>query len=369
MAKPHRFRFDLKLLAAASALVVIGVIMVFDTSSALAADKLADPFHFALNQIGGAVIGLLAMLAVAAAGQALYEQKWAVFGLLGLSYGLLALSLTMPEVASTHRWIVLAGIRFQPSELAKIAVILFLARAAADADGRINEPKAFLPAVAALGGVVLLILLEPDFGTAVLTFGVGGLLLLIGGVRWKRFLVIGLAAVPVFVTFVLLSPYKIVRVLEFFTKNKDLQKASYQVEQSRLAVASGGLFGASFGEGTQKYFLPAPHTDFIFSVVAEELGLLGSLVVLGLFLVLIWRGLAISLKAPTFASQLVAAGLTFLLAFQALINISVVLGLTPAKGVPLPLISFGRSSLLCSLLAVGILLHISKRRPAARGNA
>jgi cell division protein FtsW len=368
MAVFRHFRIDLTLFLAALILTVIGVIMVFDTSSALAADKLANPFHFALNQLIGAGLGVALMLALAAAEKPLYEYKWFVFGLLGLAYALLAACLTMPEVAYTHRWIIFAGFRFQPSELAKIALVLFLARVASASSERLNESKVFLPAVAVLGGAVLLILLEPDFGTAVLTFAVGSLLLLIGGVRWKKFLTLGLAAVPVFILFVLLAPYRLLRILEFFTKNKDLQAASYQVDQSRLAVAAGGLFGASFGEGTQKYFLPAPHTDFIFSVIAEELGLLGTLVILGLFVVLVWRGLAISMKAPTFSSQLIAAGLTFLLAIQALLNVSVVLGLAPAKGVPLPLVSFGRSSLLCSLLAVGILLHISKRKAAPRGN-
>ncbi len=365
----RRLRFDLTLFLAALILAVIGVIMVFDTSSALAAEKLSSPFHFAFNQLGGAVAGVVLMLAVAAAGKPVYEKKGFVYALLAGSLGLLALALALPEVAFTHRWIVVAGFRFQPSELAKIALVLYLARTASEAGDRINEAKVFLPAVGILAGAVLLILLEPDFGTAVLTFGVGILLLLIGGVRWKSFLAVAAASVPVFVLFILLAPYRLLRILEFVTKNKDLQKASYQVDQSLLAVASGGLFGASFGEGTQKYFLPASHTDFIFSVVAEELGLLGALVVLGLFLVLVWRGLAVSLKAPTFGSQLVAAGLTFMLAVQALVNVSVVLGLFPAKGVPLPLVSFGRSSLLCSLLAVGILLHISKRRPAARGGA
>ncbi|MDD8027332.1 MAG: putative peptidoglycan glycosyltransferase FtsW [Acidobacteriota bacterium] len=363
----RRFRFDPTLFLAALILVVLGVIMVFDTSSALAADKLSKPFHFAFNQLGGAALGLVLVLGLTAVRKPLYENKWFVYGLLGLTILLLAAVLAMPEVAYTHRWLVFAGIRFQPSELAKISLILFLARIVSLSRERINEPKVLLPAVGILGGAVLLILLEPDFGTALLTFATGILLLHIGGVRWKNFLAIGLGSIPVFVLFVLLAPYRLLRVLEFVTKNKDLQKASYQVYQSQLAVAAGGLFGVSFGEGTQKYFLPAPHTDFIFSVIAEEMGLLGTLAILGVFIVLVWRGLAVSMKATTYSSQIIAAGLTFLLAVQALVNVSVVLGLVPAKGVPLPFVSFGRSSLLCSLLAVGILLHISQRKGTARG--
>ncbi|MCX6560395.1 MAG: putative peptidoglycan glycosyltransferase FtsW [Candidatus Aminicenantes bacterium] len=363
----RRYGFDWTLFLAALILVTIGVIMVFNASSAIATDKLNKPFHFAFNQVGGAAFGFILILILVAVRKPFYESKWVVYGLLGLTYGLLALCLTMPEVAATHRWIIVAGIRFQPSELAKLSLIIFLARVISSSRDRTNDLKVFLPAVFALGGAVLLILIEPDFGTALLTFLIGALLLHIGGLRWKNFFYLGLISIPVFAMFILVAQYRIVRVLEFFTKNKDLQRASYQVAQSKLAVGAGGLFGASFGEGTQKYFLPAPHTDFIFSVIAEELGLIGTLAILGLFAVIVWRGLTISMKATTYVSQLIAAGMTFLLAIQALVNVSVVLGLSPAKGVPLPLVSFGRSSLLCSLLAIGILLHISQRKGEVRG--
>lgn len=363
----RRYGFDWPLLFASLVLTAIGVVMVFNASSAIATDKLSKPFHFAVGQLSGAAAGLILLLAVVSIRRPLYESRWAVYGLLGLTFGLLALCLTMPTVADTHRWLVLAGIRFQPSELAKLSLILFLARVASASGERINDLKVFLPAVAALGAAVFLILIEPDFGTALLTFLIGVLVLHLGGVRWKNFLYLGLVAVPVFALFIVVAQYRLVRVLEYFTKNKDLQRASYQVDQSIMAIGAGGLFGASFGEGTQKYVIPAPHTDFIFSVIAEELGLLGTLLVLGLFAVIVWRGLTISMKAPTFASQLIAAGMTFLLGIQALVNVSVVCGLSPAKGVPLPFVSFGRSSLICSLLAVGILLHISQRRGEVKG--
>ncbi len=368
MAVYRRFGFDWTLFLATLILVAIGVVMVFNASSAVATDKMGKPFHFAFNQFAGAAAGLVLLLLLISIRKPLYESKWVVYGLLGLSFGLLALCLTMPTVADTHRWIVVAGIRFQPSELAKLSLILFLARIASTSRERINDLVVFLPAVATLGAAVFLILIEPDFGTALLTFLIGALVLHLGGVRWKNFLYTGLVAVPVFALFIVVAQYRLVRVLEFFTKNKDLQRASYQVDQSIMAIGAGGLFGASFGEGTQKYVIPAPHTDFIFSVIAEELGLLGTLLVLGLFAVIVWRGLTISMKAPTFAAQLIAAGMTFLLGIQALVNISVVCGLGPAKGVPLPLVSFGRSSLVCSLLAVAVLLHISQRRGEAKGS-
>jgi cell division protein FtsW len=363
----RRFGFDKILFLVVLILITTGVIMVFDSSSALATDKYHRPFYFLFNQFGGAAGGFIILLGLVSFRRPFYENRIIVYGLLGLTYILLALCLAMPEVAHTHRWINMFGIRFQPSELAKLSLIIFLAHVAAKAKDRINEPKVFGPAAAALFGAVLLILLEPDFGTAALTLLMGIIVLHIGGVRMRNFAWLGLAAVPTFFLFLIVAQYRIDRIVEFFARTKDLQKASFQVAQSKLAVGAGGILGQSFGEGTQKlFFLPCPHTDFIFAVIAEELGLVGALAVLAAFFVIVWRGLAISMKATTFSAQLIAAGISFLLGIQTLINVTVVLGLSPAKGVPLPLISFGRSSLICSLLAVAVLLHISSRKGESR---
>ncbi len=361
----RRLGFDKTLFLAALALVSTGILMVFDASGALATDKYQQPFYFLFNQLGGAVGGFFLLLAVVSIRWPFYEKKILVYGLLASTCGLLILCLSMPEVAHTHRWLTFLSIRFQPSELAKVSLVVFLAHYVGANKDRINEPKVFLPPALVLLGIVLLVLLEPDFGTAVLLFLLGSLVLAIGGVRFRNFALLGLTAVPLFLVFLFLARYRIDRILEFLAKSKDLQKASFQVAQSKLAVGAGGLLGTSFGEGTQKlFFLPCPHTDFIFAVIAEEMGLVGALAVLAVFILIVWRGLAISLKATNLVAQLTAAGLTFGLALQALVNITVVLGLSPAKGVPLPLVSFGRSSLVCSILAVGILLHISQRKEA-----
>ncbi|MGD0782691.1 MAG: putative peptidoglycan glycosyltransferase FtsW [Candidatus Aminicenantales bacterium] len=366
MEMVRRFGFDKTLFLIALILVAAGVLMVFDASGALA-NKYHQPFYFLFNQLGGAVGGIILLFAVISIKVPFYENRVFVFGLLGITYVLLALCFAMPEVANTHRWLNIARVRFQPSELAKLSLILFLANYVQWFKDRINELKIFLPAAAVLFAAVLLILLEPDFGTAALTMALGGLVLFLGGARLRHFLYLGAAVVPTFFVFLLLAHYRITRVLEFFAGAKDLDKASFQVAQSKLAVGAGGVLGTSLGEGTQKlFFLPCPHTDFIFSVIAEELGLLGALSVLALFAIIIWRGLSISFKATTMAAQLTAAGVTFMLALQTLINISVVLGLSPAKGVPLPLISFGRSSLVCTILALAILLHISQRKGEVR---
>ena len=367
MEMVRRGGFDKTLFFIALILVAVGVLMVFDASGALATFNYRQPFFFLINQTGGALGGILLLFLVVSIKVPFYENRLFVFGLLGITYVLLVLCFAMPEVANTHRWVSILRIRFQPSELAKLSLVLFLANYVQWFKDRINEMKIFLPAAAVLFGAVLLILLEPDFGTAALTMGLGGLVLFLGGVRLRNFLYLGAAVVPTFFVFLLLASYRVNRVLAFIAGSKALERASFQVDQSKMAVGAGGLLGTSLGEGTQKlFFLPCPHTDFIFSVIAEELGLLGALSILALFAIIVWRGLKISLKATTMAAQLAAAGLTFLLALQTLINISVVLGLSPAKGVPLPLISFGRSSLVCTILAVAVLLHISQRKGEAR---
>jgi cell division protein FtsW len=363
----RRFGFDKTIFFITLILVAAGVLMVFDASGALATEKFHRPFYFLFSQLGGALGGIVLLLILVSVRVPFYENKIFIYGLLGVTYVLLVLCFTMPMVASTHRWVNILHVRFQPSELAKLSLILFLAHYVQRFKDRINELKIFLPAAAVLFAAVLLILLEPDFGTAALTMVLGGLVLFLGGVCLRNFFYLGVAAVPTFLIFLVIAHYRIVRIIEFFTRNKDLDNASFQVAQSKLAVGAGGVLGTSLGEGTQKlFFLPCAHTDFIFSVIAEELGLLGALAVLALFAIIVWRGLRISLKATTMAAQLTAAGMTFLLALQTLINITVVLGLSPAKGVPLPLISFGRSSLVCTILAVAVLLHISQRKGQAR---
>jgi cell division protein FtsW len=193
-------------------------------------------------------------------------------------------------------------------------------------------------------------------------------MLYLGGVKPRYLAVLGLGAAGLFAVFLFQASYRLERIAGFMEPDKDPLGNSFQVIQSKLAVGSGGLLGLSLGQSTQKlYFLPCAHTDFIYAILGEEFGLLGTLAILLLFLVLLWRGLAISARAPTLAGQLTAAGLTLGIFVQALLNISIVLGLGPAKGVPLPLVSFGRSSLISNLAAIGIILNISQRKRSERG--
>jgi cell division protein FtsW len=363
------YGFDKVLFFTTLVLITLGLVMVFSASGVSAAEKYQQPFYYFFHQLIGAAAGLFFILFMLSVERPMYQQAAFIFGLLLVAFGLLLLCFMMPSVAKTNRWLVFFGFRFQPSELAKISLVLFLAWYLDRRKEKIQEPRVLLVPLAVVFLFTLLILKEPDFGTAALTFSICAALFFIGGVRLRYFAVLGLFSLPVFAYYVISAGYRLDRFLAFFSPGKDLQTLNFQVTQSKLALGAGGLLGVSIGESVQKMFLPCPHTDFIFAVIGEEMGLIGTLATLLLFVIFVWRGIAISMKAANAVSQLAAAGLTILIAAQALLNITVVLGLSPAKGVPLPLLSFGRSSLLTTIFAVGILLHISQRKTINRGPA
>jgi len=361
------YGFDKGLFFTTIVLMTLGLVMVFSASGVAAAEKYNQPFHFLVPQLIGAAAGLGLILIVLSVRKPFYQHPVFIIGFLLVTLGLLLLCFMMPSVAKTNRWIIFAGFRFQPSEPAKIGLILFLAWYLDRRKEKIHEWPTLLVPAGIIGLFVLLILKEPDFGTALLVFVLCLILFFIGGLRIKYFAYLGLLFLPVFAYFIFASPYQLERILGFIAPDKNPQSINFQVLQSKLALGAGGLLGASIGEGAQKmFFLPCPYTDFIFAVIGEELGLIGTLATLLLFVIFLWRGLVIAMKAPNLFSQLAAAGLTLLISIQALLNITVVLGLGPAKGVPLPLLSFGRSSLVSNLFAIGILLHISQRKEIQR---
>jgi cell division protein FtsW len=363
MSARRRLGFDVPLLAATIALVVLGIFFVFSSSGFMAREKYNQSFHFMVQQVFGAVVGLGLVVLLVSVKRSFFLQAPFVYGLLGLTIALLALCLVMPSFAHTNRWLVLAGLRFQPSELAKISLILFLASYAEAKKDTINELKTLAIPAAVLVAAVVLVLLEPDFGTAVLLAALAAMVLFIGGVKVRFIAAAGLLATALFGFYLVQADYRVKRIQGFFSAEKDVLGSGYQVEQSKLAVGSGGLVGSGLGQSTQKLnFLPFAHTDFIFAILGEETGLVGTLFTLGLYLFFLWRGVKISLTAPSPTYKMIAAGLTLAIVAQALMNMSIVLGLGPAKGTPLPLLSYGRSSLICTLAAVGLLLHISQKR-------
>jgi cell division protein FtsW len=360
--------FDVPLLAATLILVGLGVFFVFSASSFMASERYGQSFHFMVQQILGAVVGIALIAFLVSVRKPFFLQPAFVFGLLGLTVFLLMLCLAMPAIARTNRWVVLMGLRFQPSELAKISLVLFLATYVESRRDKLNEIKTLaLPAIVLIVTVVL-VLIEPDFGTAVVLAALAAMLLFIGGVKIRYLAAAGGLALVLFGFYLFRADYRVARIQGFLSGQKDVLGSGYQVEQSRLALGSGGVVGTGPGQSAQKLdFLPFAHTDFIFAIVGEEFGLLGTVFTLGLYLFILWRGVKIALAAPNPAFRMIAAGITLAIVSQALMNMSIVLGLGPAKGTPLPLLSYGRSSLVCTLAAVGILLHISQKKGDAGG--
>ena len=361
------YGFDKTLFGITLALIAVGLIMVFSSSAILSIDKYKHPFHFFIPQLIGAGAGLFLILLVLPIRKPFYKNSAFIYSLLFLTFLLLVLCLFMPAFNKTTRWVVFMNMRFQPSELAKISLILFFAYFIDRKKDRLHDIQNLLFPLVVLVFFVLLIIKQPDYGTAILIFLICTTMLFIGGLRLHYFLIMGIPFASFFVFFLFRKSYAFDRIIAFIAPTRDPLGDGFQIIQSKLAVGSGGLFGASFGAGIQKlFFLPCAHTDYIYAIVGEEIGLVGTTAVLLLFVVFLWRGLVISWKAPDLFSQLAAAGITLAIFSQALLNMSIVLGLGPPTGLPLPLLSFGRSSLISTLFSIGILLHISQRREGAK---
>lgn len=361
------YGFDKPLFFTTLIMIAMGLIMVYSSSAILASEKYENSFHFFINQSIAAGIGIILIFLMMPIKKPFFQNFYFVHGLLIFSFALLVLCLLMPALANTNRWIQFFGLRFQPSELAKISLILFFASYFNRKKEKLNEFQTLIFPLTVLFLFILLIIKEPDYGTALLIFIICSIMLFIGGVKFKHLCYLGTLFLGLFAFYLFQASYRIDRVFTFLSPAKDPQGAGFQSIQSKLAVGSGGLFGVSIGESTQKlFFLPCAHTDYIFAILGEEIGFIGAIFTLLLFFVFFWRGLVISQRAPNFFSQIVAAGLTMSIFAQALLNISIVLGLGPPTGIPLPLISFGRSSLICTLFSIGILLNISQRRGTSR---
>jgi cell division protein FtsW len=266
-----------------------------------------------------------------------------------------------PELNHTRRWFFVGGLSVQPSELAKLALVVFLAYQIDKKPDRVNSRELLVPCALVVGLAATLILLEPDLGTALLLASTALVLLFLAGLSW-RYLAAGLLlAAPVVALLVITEPYRLVRLLAFLHPERDPHGSGFQPLQSLIAVGSGGVLGLGPGASVQKlYFLPYPHSDFIYAIVAEELGAAGAVGVLALFALLLWRGVRAGLRAPDVFGRYLAWGLCGVVLVQALVNVSVALALLPTKGIPLPFISYGGSSLVVSMTACGVMLNVSQ---------
>jgi len=285
---------------------------------------------------------------------------------LGLSIAGLIAVFFGPTINGTRRWFGLGGIGVQPSEMAKVAIIIFVAAVLEQRMNRINEVAYSILPIAVLVAVISwLILLQPDYGTAMTIIMIVGVIVFAAGINYRYLLIAGVGLVPLAYLVLASADYRRRRLLAFIDPWGDPLGDGFQIIQSTIAVGTGGVFGQGLMAGVQKlFYLPAPHTDFIYAVIAEETGLLGATVILLCFCVITWRGLRAAAFAPDRFGALLAVGLTTMLALQAFLNISVVLGLLPTKGIPLPFVSSGGSSMLVSLLSMGILLNISQHASA-----
>ena len=355
-------RYDPVLLGAVLLLLMFGVVMVYSASAVYAGARLGDGLWFFKRQLLGAALGLLALFLALKLGYRRLEAL--AVPLLVLSIALLIL-VHVPGLGhaagGAKRWMRLGPITFQPSELAKLSLVLWLARSLARKQDRMRIfSVGFLPHLLMLGFFALLLLLEPDFGTTVVLALVTFALLFVAGARLTWLFGLVAAGAPAVAILIWRSPYRLQRVMTFLDPWKDPQGHGYQTVESLLGFGAGGSFGVGLGESHQKlFFLPAAHTDFILSIVGEELGFLGVAAVLVLFGVIVWRGIKAAHAAPDAFGCWLALGLTLLLSLEALVNAGMALALLPTKGIALPFLSYGMTSAIASCLAAGILLSIS----------
>lgn len=342
-------------------LVAVGLTMVYSASAAVARAGNQGPNSFLIKQSLAAGVGALSMFMMMHLDYRLLRRPGVVYGLLGGAIGLLVFVLFGPELNNTHRWFFVGGISVQPAELAKLALIPFVAYQIERQQRRVRQRELLIPCGLAVGIMAALILLQPDLGTALLLGATVFMLLFLAGLRWKYIVGATLAALPALYLLIGTVPYRRARLLAFLDPEKDPLGSGYQAHQSLIAVGSGGVWGLGLGESLQKlHFLPHPHSDFVYSILAEELGLVGALAIVSLFGILLWRGGRAGLRAPDLFGRYLAWGFTGLLVLQAFIHISVALALLPTKGIPLPFISYGGSSLVVSMTAAGVLLNLSQ---------
>jgi cell division protein FtsW len=357
----RRLSPDYTLLAITVALMGFGMVMVWSASSVLAQDRHGSPYYFLVKQALWGVIGIGGMVAALRLDYRLLRRPGVVYGLVAVSTLLLIAVLFLKPVNETHRWIRFGALSFQPAELAKLSIILFLAYHIERRLERVNDFVLLFPALLLLGWFGFLVLIQPDLGTAFCLVLTGAVMLFVAGVRLRYFFVLAIPCLTVLYAAIVSTPWRSRRLTIYFDPWTDPQGAGYQVIQSLIAVGTGGISGVGIGEGRQKlFFLPYPYSDFIFAVIGEEVGMLGALAIVLAFVVILWRGLRAAWGAPDVLGRFIAGGITLSIVFQALINVSVTLGLLPTKGIPLPFISAGGSSLVFALVGIGLVANVSQ---------
>ena len=358
----RKLQSDKWLFLATLVLVCVSVVMVYSASAVLALDRFQQPYLFVTKQVMWALLGLAVLSIVMRIDYRAYRNETLLWALIsGIGVLLVAVLFSAP-INGSRRWFSIGPLGIQPSELAKVVAIVFTAAALERRMHRVNDLKySLLPIAIVIGGMVGLILIEPDLGTAILLLAVVGLMVFVAGISYRYIFGTVLLALPALYVLVWSAEYRRRRLLAFLDPWADPLGDGFQVIQSMIAIGTGGVTGKGLMAGVQKlFYLPEPHTDFIFAVLSEELGLAGATVIVACFCVIAWRGLRAAMHAPDPFGAFLALGLTMMIVLQAFVNISVVMGLLPTKGITLPLVSSGGSSLLVNLLAMGVLLNVSQ---------
>ena len=366
----RRLETDRWLFGVTLVLCLMGAVMIFSASAITAQQMYGHSYIFVARQAAALVIGLLGMFALMKLDYHRLREPAVVYTVLCVVLVMLVGTFFLDKSHATHRWIKLGPLNLQPSEIAKLAIILYLAwfldlrrrRETSLEFSKQDFLQTILPAVAPIFVCVALIIAQPDLGTSVDVVLIMTAILFVAGLSWKWLAVGAAAGLPVLLLLIMNASYRQARLMAFLHPDSDPQGAGFQLLQSLIAVGSGGFTGVGLMESKQKlFYLPEAHTDFIFAVICEELGFLGATVVIVLFAMYAWRGLRAAFNAPDGFGRMVALGVTAMVLFQALINFAVVLGMMPTKGIPLPFVSYGGSSLLVMLLATGVLLNISQQ--------
>src|SRR2546426_368549 len=353
---------DKWLFVATIGLALFGLVMVYSASAITAEKENGTQYYYVYKQAMWTGIGLVVMFITMQLDYGWLRNRRIVYGLLILTALMLLAVFAFPRINGAHRWIKLSKFSIQPSEISKLTLAIFLAYFLEKRAGEERSFRStFVPCAFVSGALALLVVAEPDLGTAVMLAVIFVVIIYTAG---ARLLHLGLAAAPALISIaglLILVPFRVRRLTAFLDPWADPQGSSYQVVQSLISIGSGGVHGLGFAQGKQKlFFLPFAHSDFIFAVVGEELGLAGALGVLLVFGLFLWRGIRTALRAPDRFGMLLSLGLVTSIVAQALFNISVVLAIVPTKGIPLPFISYGGSSLVPTLAAVGILLNVSQ---------
>jgi len=358
----QKLQIDRWLFSATIGLALFGVVMVYSASAVIAQQENHSQFHYLIKQGLWTTIGLAVMFVAMNFDYQKLNRRWIVYGLLLVTVLLLLVVFGFRPINGARRWIRFSSFSLQPSEIAKLSLAIFLARFLERRAGdEASFFRTFIPAMLVIGLLAGLVIKEPDLGTALMLGIAGVTICFAAGVRPRHVFYASVPALLYVGKMLIFTPFRMRRLASFIDPWADAQGAGYQTVQSLIAVGSGGVHGLGFAQGRQKLlFLPFAHSDFIFAVVGEELGLVGALIIVLVFAIFLWRGLRAALRAPDRFGMLLGLGIVVSIVAQALLNISVVLAIVPNKGIPLPFISYGGSSLVPTLAGVGILLNISQ---------